>query len=1031
MHVDLHLSSPAAGERDALLGLLGSRLPLKERKGPADPIDPAATVWVHGRGVADASRAPWEGWDEPLRAHLEAGGRVLLSGFACVLAGRIGGAQPRSASVPEPSGSLLGVAAMPGEPLFHRTPGGVDLLHAAGDGAGEVFGWDPASLPSDAVALAVLRRAGSVDAAEFDAECPVLVEFRVGAGRLIALGLEIDFADLDPFLAERRARFLGDLFDYLQSDTAAEQAIGWLAPGIGQGTAWRAGGRDSAPIVALPEEAPAEEDPLWRTLELDPECEAGALPRFVLAARDGQIAHVRADGVIESVWCRGFRAARDVALFFESQGIEAVRPVRVAVHPRALRFELSTGGSVWLRRPSEGGGFTLSVEAADAALAVSLEGALDLEPAWPYSTGAFGVRVGSSARHGAALTLSGERFDVLAGVIADARPTRAWSHDDGDALAFGRSFTVPPGDALTVTLGGRGEFGSANDASADDPEPCAPLGITTGDPAVDRAVTLLAARLDDFTSPDPEGGAPRFVLHRAAAAGTVTYERVRRSLAMGSSLLAFGDRERFAGILRRSAGSADADGRIASRAALAGRAVIHRCQDSTPAFLDAVGQWLAWTGDLELVRELWPTIRAAAEWMERFDDDRAARGVHSTALRLRAWSAVVECAERLGEDGVTTRAWRQVEALRTALRERYWIVDDGSYALALSPGVDGAPGTREEASSVSCAVPWALGLGEHGSEGAALRRFSTAGFQTDWGVRTWPADDPRYDPGKAGMLTPDTTATAALADFLNGRPDSAWPRVRALAATVEDFAPGQGAGPLHGERYERLEPAVDTDLATTDALAAMLLRGLLGFRVLAEEPRVVFEPTLPGALDRLAFEGIALGDSRLSGSVARGAEGAGLEVRISVEGEPTTLAIAPFVPGPAQCRSVILDGDALDPVLEDVGDGVRVRVQAELSPGDHVLTFDVVPDVLVGFAPETAQVGAESAGPRYLGRRVLDDGAVALDFELRDACEVSLRTPGRTVTAIEGAERIGGQALRVTPGPGAGYRRATVRVHLG
>ena len=43
----------------------------------------------------------------------------------------------------------------------------------------------------------------------------------------------------------------------------------------------------------------------------------------------------------------------------------APRGPATAAHARALRFELSTGGSVWLRRPSEGGGFTLSVEAAD------------------------------------------------------------------------------------------------------------------------------------------------------------------------------------------------------------------------------------------------------------------------------------------------------------------------------------------------------------------------------------------------------------------------------------------------------------------------------------------------------------------------------------------------------------------------------------------------------------------------------------------------------------------------------------------
>src|SRR5206468_4150860 len=42
--------------------------------------------------------------------------------------------------------------------------------------------------------------------------------------------------------------------------------------------------------------------------------------------------------------------------------------------------------------------------------------------------------------------------------------------------------------------------------------------------------------------------------------------------------------------------------------------------DATPLFLMALGEYVGWSGDLQLARELLPNAEAALEWMAKFGD---------------------------------------------------------------------------------------------------------------------------------------------------------------------------------------------------------------------------------------------------------------------------------------------------------------------------------------------------------------------------------------------------------------------------
>ncbi|MBK8977721.1 MAG: hypothetical protein IPM29_17580 [Planctomycetes bacterium] len=1026
MHVELRTAAAAEAERTALVELLGPRLPLR----PAAAVpEPGAVLWWHGALDAGGTELG------ALRAHLEAGGRALCTGD-CAAVPHALGLEP---DPPTPAGADTAVARglqpLPGHPLFHRFAGGLDLVPGRAGAAGELpiaSGW-----PVAGRVLAVERAGGRCLAAR-----AALVEYRVGsAGRLLACDLPVRFADADDALAEPRARFFGDLFDYLASDSAGERGPApWPRPDRPLGARMFAVAGEEAPMAGAAAPEPAPDDPLWRDV---PAARSHFAP---LVAPDGQTLAATADGRVEVVWCRSFQALRDLEVELAADDAP-LRPLAelvatCRVHPDALTWVLPAGGAVGLRAADDGEGFCLHVRAGAAQrLRVGVRGVAELRPAAPYPGALCGPIEVATGRHGAVLVARTAELGVSAIVAADLRPQRASlcelpGRAPGAAVGVGfrREFRVAAGDELTVSFGGHGGFGAAPDG-AERIEAAADGAVTVqvGEPGLDALVALVRARRATFAraarvaggrlaSLDPATADPRFA--------------TRDALTGDLLLLGWGERRSVLTDLRLCAAHQDPDGRIPVEISPSGPCR-HGASDVTALFVTVLGAWHAWTEDRAGLAALWPAARAALGCLERFDrdgDGLCERGdgdewpalpgarvdVRSAALQWRAFAAGAALAAQLGDDVHHARWQARAGRLRQVLRETFWMPGDSGYATALL-----ADGALDERASALSAVAWALGLGEHGSETAALRRFATAPWQADWGSRLWPGD---ADDG--GAVPAFATVFTTLADFAHGRPDAGWARWLGWARAIE-----AGRGAVPGVLAEALrgtaptpEPGVPRDAFVAHAaFASVLTHGLCGWRALPDEPRIVFEPALPGGVDRVACEELTIGPRRLSAAVWRGADGADLHCELRLEGPPVELEIGPFVPAPARLGGVQLDGAPLAAVhVDEQGDGVRVRARATLAAGVHRLDVEARPDLLVATPP---------AGCRLLARRCPEPDLVQLDVELAEPAELSVRLPGRRVAAVEGAElraADGGEPARlaVDPGPGVGPRRARVALRF-
>src|SRR5690606_31128953 len=142
--------------------------------------------------------------------------------------------------------------------------------------------------------------------------------------------------------------------------------------------------------------------------------------------------------------------------------------------------------------------------------------------------------------------------------------------------------------------------------------------------------------------------------------------------------------------------------------------------DSTPLFVFLAGSYLERTDDLETIRNLWPHIEAALNWIDQFGDQdgdgfveygaKTKKGLvnqgwkdsydaifHANGDLAKGPIALVEVqgyvfaakkkaammAERLGHEALAAKLLREAEELQKRFQKEFWSDEIGTYALAL------------------------------------------------------------------------------------------------------------------------------------------------------------------------------------------------------------------------------------------------------------------------------------------------------------------------------------------------------------
>jgi glycogen debranching enzyme len=329
--------------------------------------------------------------------------------------------------------------------------------------------------------------------------------------------------------------------------------------------------------------------------------------------------------------------------------------------------------------------------------------------------------------------------------------------------------------------------------------------------------------------------------------------------------------------------------------------------DATALWLILLNETYRWTGDLNVVRRLWPAAEAALAWINtyadpdgdgfieytrrsqagldnqgwkdswdaiRFADGRLAKGpialveVQGYAYDAKLRSA--ELLEALGDQQRATLLRQQAAQLRHAFNAAFWLPEHGYYALAL----DGDKRPVDSITSNPGHALWSGIVDEQHAPALAERLLSDELF-SGWGVRTMSNRMMGYSPVSYhnGSVWPHDTAliAAGLAryGFLEAARRLSMALVEASAGFERNRLPELFAG------FERLPgdspapyPAANAPQAWSAGAVVFGLRTLLGIQPNADQ---LLSAPLPGAprcrLSGLTYRGrkVRLRSTRRSG----------------------------------------------------------------------------------------------------------------------------------------------------------------------
>jgi glycogen debranching enzyme len=337
-----------------------------------------------------------------------------------------------------------------------------------------------------------------------------------------------------------------------------------------------------------------------------------------------------------------------------------------------------------------------------------------------------------------------------------------------------------------------------------------------------------------------------------------------------------------------------------------------------PDFLALLGQYLAWTGDMNTVRELLPVARQVLDWLDNYADldrdgfceyrSRSAKGVKNQGWKDSETAIVDEDAAVVdnpiaaselqgycyaglrhaalafavaGDRAFAATLIARAARLRRRFHSAYWMPGHNCYAMALGPD-----GRQVRSVNSNDGHLLATGIVPVRFAPTVARRLFAADMFSGWGVRTLSADHPAYNPFSyhRGSVWPVEAGTIALGLGRYGR----WRQLHRLAEGI--FA---ASSMFEGHRLPEVISGLPRDDAhphpgvypyscapqawSASAIIA-IVQAMLALRPAAPLRTVLIDPHLPDWLPDLTLEGVHVGAATFDLIVRRRRHG-----RISVQ----------------------------------------------------------------------------------------------------------------------------------------------------
>jgi glycogen debranching enzyme len=340
--------------------------------------------------------------------------------------------------------------------------------------------------------------------------------------------------------------------------------------------------------------------------------------------------------------------------------------------------------------------------------------------------------------------------------------------------------------------------------------------------------------------------------------------------------------------------------------------------DSTPLYLMLAAAYEQTTGDLALIRRIWPNLLLAMAWLDDHGDQDGDGFIEygkrsSNGLVQQGWKdsndsvfhqdgsdaqgpialcevqgyayaarrGMADLAARLNEPALAARWRARADDLQRRFDAAYWCEGLGTYALAL----DGhKQPCRVKSSNAGHCLYTQIALPARHE--ALARQLMSPEMFAGWGVRTLASDERRYNPMSYhnGSIWPHDNAIVADGLARAGHPWQAAALLESFfdAASFMDFQrlPELFCGFARHAGQEPIRyPVACLPQAWASGASFMLLRAVLGLEVDAVARRLTLRnPLLPAFIDTLEIRRLRVADERIDLRLVRHPEDVGVSV---------------------------------------------------------------------------------------------------------------------------------------------------------
>ncbi len=307
--------------------------------------------------------------------------------------------------------------------------------------------------------------------------------------------------------------------------------------------------------------------------------------------------------------------------------------------------------------------------------------------------------------------------------------------------------------------------------------------------------------------------------------------------------------------------------------------------DATPLFLMAMEDYLDASGDLAYLKKNWAAVEKAWEferthdsdgdgiydnsqgtgWVENWDPfTMPHQEIYLAALDQQASGAMGRLSKRMGDAAASQAAEARAATVAAKIEEEYF--RDGLYAFSRE-----MDGKLDRTATSFPAIAWWDGHYALKQPEAMFRRWDSAEFSTDWGLRDVGDRETIFDPISyhQGPVWPLFTGWGSIAEYRTGRPLSGYAHLMQNAGLTWEQDLGAVTELLSGAYFVPFGRSTTHQMWSSAMVITPAIRGLFGVGRDTSTNTVIVDPHLPAEWGHATLHHLAVGNQQIELTMER------------------------------------------------------------------------------------------------------------------------------------------------------------------